>query len=712
MGESPSFLDALRQDTAKRCVGREGLKARLLERYRERSRNITMLVGPAGIGKTTLIHWLCGQLPSTAKVAWVSGEQIAPNAEALLSGLRVTHGGDTGLSELGRGPSCDLLVVDSFEKLSPLAPWLFRQLLGELGANLMVVIASRERLPAIERTQLGIADHCEETELGPLTRAEAEAMLRGMQLDAHRHAALVDFARGHPLALQLAAVRASSGSSQVAEGNSAVLEELVRAFAASAPTPLHRRALYAASVARVIDASLLSAMVDEGAAATLFDWLRRSALMERTDLGLSAHELVREALFEDLTRSDPELLVQLQVRLVDVMAARMLSHDPSTAHDLHLQAVYANRNRAQVSHYAGVESPGRCSVVGLHGGALSEAHALVRRFEGEEGVASFETWLRREHLSAAIVDPDGRVAAFQMVLRVPFERDEGALSDALIRRSWELWRARAPVPEHGDLYLFRWFMQRESYQQLTGGMAHLFTLGPIITYPNLPNINHIAFANAPPELWDPLAPSFQLEGVPGEVTLFAGRRHNHVFGSLRQMLGELWSRPDRGVAGMCLHLRRQFGLPVDLAQERSSAPELLTAEALGRGLAGLLASLQAPSGSAAHPIARWLASRGGPQDREGLIRWVMGGIQALAAAPKSKHLAEVLMATYFSTSQKQLAAASDLGLPFGTYRYQLRKALELLSHELWQRSRDARSAPGGPAAPATREDRSIGQKSR
>ncbi|MNC95803.1 hypothetical protein D3C83_130050 [compost metagenome] len=47
----------------------------------------------------------------------------------------------------------------------------------------------------------------------------------------------------------------------------------------------------------------------------------------------------------------------------------------------------------------------------------------------------------------------------------------------------------------------------------------------------------------------------------------------------------------------------------------------------------------------------------------------------------------MLRATYLSSSPKQIAAAVDLGLPFGTYRYQLRKAQELLARELWERIR-------------------------
>ncbi len=691
MGEKASFLEALRDDAAKRCVGREPLKAHLLAAYRAERGSIVTLVGPAGIGKTSIAHWLSANLPAGARVAWISGEQIAPNAEALLAGLRITRGDRAGAADLGRGDVRDLLVIDSFEKLSPLAPWLFGDFLGELGENLMVLLASRERLPAAERTQLGIVDHCEEIELPPLDRHEAETLLRSLLVEPERVGRLLDLAQGHPLALRLGAGR-SFALRSADDGASAILDELVRAFAASAPSPLHRRALYAAAVARVIDESLLSAMIgSEDSAAELFLWLKRSALMDRTELGLSPHALARHALFADLERSDPDLLVQLQARLVDALGARMLSHDLSTGHDLFLQVAYANRNRGQASHYAEVELAGRCSVVDLHGGALAEARALVQRFEGEEGLASLEVWLKRDHLSAAIVDPEGKIAAFQVILRVPFARDERALSDPLIRRSWELWHARSPHPDEGDLYLFRWFMQRDSYQEINSSMAQLFTLGPMVTYPNLPNILHIAFSNAPPELWDPLAPSFQLECARGEQTSFAGRRHNHVFGSLRAMLGEAWSQPNRGVAGMRIQLRSRFGLPPPgPTQPSDRAPAPLTEEAFARGLPGLLSSLQAPSGSDAHPIARWLASRGGARDREGLVRWVLAGIDALSAAPRSKHLGAVLLATYFSTSPKQLAAATDLGLPFGTYRYQLRKALQLLARQLW---RDDETSP-------------------
>lgn len=64
----------------------------------------------------------------------------------------------------------------------------------------------------------------------------------------------------------------------------------------------------------------------------------------------------------------------------------------------------------------------------------------------------------------------------------------------------------------------------------------------------------------------------------------------------------------------------------------------------------------------------------------------------LAASPAYASAARILCATFLEPSTKQEAAAAALRLPYGTYRYQLRAAVRLLTQELWERECAARAA--------------------
>jgi len=64
---------------------------------------------------------------------------------------------------------------------------------------------------------------------------------------------------------------------------------------------------------------------------------------------------------------------------------------------------------------------------------------------------------------------------------------------------------------------------------------------------------------------------------------------------------------------------------------------------------------------------------------------------ALDRSPSTAAAARLLAATFVRPAVKQQAAAAALKLPYGTYRYQLRAAIELVAKELWEAEWRARS---------------------
>ena len=78
---------------------------------------------------------------------------------------------------------------------------------------------------------------------------------------------------------------------------------------------------------------------------------------------------------------------------------------------------------------------------------------------------------------------------------------------------------------------------------------------------------------------------------------------------------------------------------------------------------------------------------------QALARFLDESCRALAGSPAYESSARLLELTYLDpTIVKQEAAAAELRLPFGTYRYQLRRALELVTLEIAARDEQARKA--------------------
>jgi hypothetical protein len=59
------------------------------------------------------------------------------------------------------------------------------------------------------------------------------------------------------------------------------------------------------------------------------------------------------------------------------------------------------------------------------------------------------------------------------------------------------------------------------------------------------------------------------------------------------------------------------------------------------------------------------------------------GIQQLGREPANARFHRAAVATYLQGAPSQAAAAARLGLPFGTYRRHLTRAIELLCERLW-----------------------------
>ncbi len=290
----------LSQRDSHRLVGRDSQLAAFEQLFVDDPRaSVIFLHGPGGIGKSTLLRELSRRGERRGwTVTFVEGRELAPVPDALELALRGA-----------KGQEKPLLLLDSYERMTALGPFLRSHLLTSFPARTIVVIAGRG---APERGWLegGWESLVLDVELGPLSERESLDLLRARGVvDPHIAAELVAWADGSPLALALGADTAGQAqrwSPHNAIERPAMVQSLIRRLADTEIDAAHGGVLGVAGTARVTTVDLLRDVLPGTDPIEAFDWLATRSFVEPLGDGLTLHELVRKAMYADLRSRDPE----------------------------------------------------------------------------------------------------------------------------------------------------------------------------------------------------------------------------------------------------------------------------------------------------------------------------------------------------------------------------------------------------------------------
>ncbi len=499
---------------AERFVGRRAI----LETFRRivteaaREPRVVTLVGPAGAGKSALLRHLLRAEP-TRRSVWLSGERIAPNADAFTAALRSESGGT--LEELGRGRKADIIVIDAFERLRALERWLFDEALPKAGARICVFLTSRERPERQSRSAWGSA--MREFDLPPFTDGEAREYLRRRGVPTASHEAIVRYAAGHALALGIIADRYELDRDHQFTPGAApdVVATLVSEFTRDAPSAEHERALFALSIPWTLDEELLGAMLNRPApeVRTIFRWLSTLTFVERRGGNLIPHALARNVLYDDLVQGAPERHRQLVDNASALILDRICALGPLAAPIEVMRALYMRRRAAPFLDPFHFDELSQCSYRPVTAASLPTLTGVVARWEGEDSGERFRAAFAHAPelafaVHAATSEPLA-LNAFVTMHDAPAALREG---DPLLERAHAIWRELEPEGKW-DLAFARWRMTASGYQALGVEMQAVLTGGPFLTSLRAPNVRWVLFAASPPAAWEPLAPPFGLEIV-------------------------------------------------------------------------------------------------------------------------------------------------------------------------------------------------------
>jgi len=443
-------------------VGRQPELAVLLGVLERDGPFVVHVHGLAGIGKSSLLETFVARARARrATVVRLDCRAIEPTARGFLHELGSAIGGELStvaraanrLARLGRRV---VLALDNYEVLRLLDSWLRQDFVPTLQDNVRLILVGREASVAGWLGAPGWAGRFHRLELGPLREDEASELLRGLGVAGDVARGINRFARGHPLALVLAASAAAERSDLEEAAVPRVLEALTRTYLTDIDDPVARDALDAAAVTRRMTLPLLRAMLPSSAPQDAFERLRTVPFVESGRDGLILHEAVKQPIATSLKSSDPS-----RYRALRRSAWRYLV---TSARDAHGPALW--RSTADILYLLENPAvreaffPSDVHLYSVEPSRREDAEAIlkiIRKHEGREGAQALGAWWHALPSCFRVVrGPDSGVAGFYVAV------DAEAVPPSLLRadpvaRRWAALLRKDPVPR-GQRMVFcrRW----------------------------------------------------------------------------------------------------------------------------------------------------------------------------------------------------------------------------------------------------------------
>jgi hypothetical protein len=682
----PSLADRLADARHRSFVGRkEELSAfRSACRGGELPFAVLYLVGPGGVGKTSLLHeYLRVARGAGGKVAYLDGHGVTPAPDEFLRALGQALGGETGSPReaLARAKR-SFVLIDTFERLAALDGWFSQTFLPQLPERCLVVIAGRTAPSLGLSSQLG--GLLRVISLRNLPPEESRRYLRARGVPEARHQVALEFTHGHPLALSLVAEAAALGQGLVAstpEAQPHVVGTLLDHFVQGVPSAAHRLALEATAHARTMTEDLLAAALALDDAHELFGWLRGLSFIEQGPRGVFPHDLVRDLIDADLRWRNPGSYRLLHGRVRGFIVDRLQTSQGLEQQQVFFDLLYLHRHNPVLKPFYDWGSLGSLRAEP----AAPEDHAsileMVRQHEGEAARRIAEHWLRRQP-EAFVVFRGGQPgpAGFVALLCLAEPDPEDVALDPAIRGAWDF------VHRHGDLrpgeriLHGRFAMARDTYHDLSpviDMISATCTMGWLST----PRLAWAFALFSDPDRWEPMFRYIRLARCP-EADFRAGRRLIGAFAhDFRAEPPVLW-----------LEALGQQELTTEAPPPAASAAPppvvVLSRPAFEEAVRRALRDYTRAEALDRNPLLRSRLVLGLAPARTGAeaLRALIGqAADALKARPRDEKFHQALRLTYLEPAPTQEDAAERLDLPFGTYRYQLGIAIERVTEWLWQR---------------------------
>jgi len=456
--------DMLAQRAAESFVGREKELATLLKCLDEDGPLVVHVHGIGGVGKTALLAAFAARASKEgATVIRLDCRVIEPTERGFLQDLGTAIGCELSSPEEAAERLEDLggrviLLIDTYEVFLLMATWLRQVFIPSLADNVRVVFAGRQPPSANWLASPEWHGLFLPMPLGPLGDSDATELLSRAGLATEDASRVNEFARGHPLALHLAASTAQGPAGLELQDSTVqtVVQELARLFLADVQDPLTRQTLEAAAVTRRTTKSLLGAMVPDADPEDAYARLERLPFVERNRDGLSVHDSVREAIGGSLHAADPARYCTLRGAAWHQLRAEVATAASSELWRYTADMLYLIEN--PVTREAFFPSGAQELLVEPARPEDSAAiHSITALHEGSEALAIIDYWWERLPEAFHVVRGGAGDIVGYYCMFDPDSVDTSLFSgDPLVEKWWQHLSAARESTGETALFLRRW----------------------------------------------------------------------------------------------------------------------------------------------------------------------------------------------------------------------------------------------------------------
>lgn len=677
-----------------RFIGRASECARFNRMLAGQAEPVWFLHGPGGMGKTTLLAELARQAEAQGRIVIeIDARHLVTTPASWHQALRTALPGDGGDAPTVAPlpPPGSVLLVDTFEAVAALEPWLRDEELARYPADVLVVLAGRVPADAAWRLDPGWSSIAAVTRLAPWSADEARDYVASRLGGQAVPEALLTQGGGMPLLLALLSDAHRRGQALPARSSDrtadpdlreAVLREMLVRFGRDLADPTLRAALDVLTVARTVTVPMLAETVDTKSAPDTWAWLASLPFVQTDTTGLQMHDAVREAFAAAWIARDPDASALAALKVQQHLARRA----PLLGRDEALRQlkdwVFALRY-SDTGPYIDQRHVDDHRLVPLQG-ADDEVLALVQHRLGDRLAQVARHWLTHRPQDFVLCrHRDGHLAGVALPLELTQIDADTLAADPAVARLWAYVQRERPPRPGGSVRAFRLMLdaRHDTLPNPTCTLIGTWQTQRTLLDPRAEwslSLHHnttameALFATMTRVNWTHREPTLD-DVVDGRH--FGAFVRDHV----REPVGPEW-RPLPAAAG-------------------ADAPPPLTADDFAQAVREALRHYGRDEVLAASPLRHTRALQpeppregdpASPLDLAALRQALHDAVQALAAHPADLKFHRALRLTWLTPGAKQEAVAAELGLPFNTYRYHLARGAERVAQALWQRELLAR----------------------
>lgn len=636
--------------------------------------------GPGGVGKTTLLHEYNQIAAEQGRpVIHLDGRYLEATPPALTTAVQQALVIQTG--DPSAWPAQTVLLIDTYETLTALDGWLRATFLPQLPADALIVIAGRQS-PTAWQSDPHWLELTRIISLENLPPEESRAYLARRGVPQAQQAAMLDFTRGHPLALALMANLYQQSDAPGLSPDASereVIPLLLQRFLQDVPTAPQRQALELSAIARNTTEALLAEQFGAEAAFDLFQWLRQLTFIEQGPYGLFPHDLVREVLDADLHWRNPAGYASLQQVALNHLLHQAETAAPPERERIRLDVLFLYRHAPGYAQFFAWDTKDSAYAELARPADYAAILEMVRVHEGEESAAIANHWLQRQPEAFLVYrTSSGDLYGFMTQLALQRATAEDAAVDPAVTAVWQYAQAHQPTQPDEAVLLLRFWMAQEAYQGVSQA-SNLTAAHCVIHWTTTPRLAWSFVAASDPDFMAPHFASIRFQRAP-EADFVVGKRPYGVYGhnwvaepvsawqkNLQQVEAAMPAGETAVSPPLISFTETEFAAAVRQALRDYTRPDLLATNSL------LRSRLLPPTEQT-------------PAALQALLR---EAILSFSHNPKDAKLYRALWHTYVEPEATQERTAERLDLPFNTYRYHLTNGLERLVAALWQRQQTA-----------------------